>query len=247
MSEENQFIPTIDPSDTSVQDMFGQVLQQKIQDGAIEKAISAKVDGLIEDVADQAFRSYGDLGKAMEEKLTNAIIPQLEKIGDLPTYHQFVINRLAEAAQDFYDQKLAAKLDEELKNIMGEVPDEVSLSWLVQQVMEGAQEDSGDYEGEIYLKITERNYGSFINVYLDPCGESDRHDCKYDIHLCEQEDKKWKVIGLRIDGGDVRERKALGSLYRLEKILFNMCVTKATIEMDGGLNSGEYETYWSND
>ena len=59
------FIPTIDVSQTTVTDMFGQILQQKIQDGVLEQAISRRVDKLIEDVAGDALSRYSDLGKAL--------------------------------------------------------------------------------------------------------------------------------------------------------------------------------------
>lgn len=249
MSNETKkvFEPTIDPSSTTVQEMFGRILNEKIQAGALEVAISKKVDSLIEATADDVFRSYGDLGKALKEKITKAIMPQLEEMDDLPTYHDFVLNRLKVAAQGFYDSRLTEVLDKEFAKIMAEVPEKITLSYIVESLLKDAQED-GDGEGEITLIIEEHNYssgGRWLSVYIDKEADQDKHSCDFDLHLSKDKDTgKYDILGIRVDNKKPGESLAMGRLYNMEKILFNVYAMKGRIELDQGLDADDYDTTW---
>lgn len=249
MSNETKevFEPTIDPSSTTVQEMFGSILNEKIQAGALEIAISKKVDSLIEATADDVFRSYGDLGKALKEKITKAIMPQLEEMDDLPTYHDFVLNRLKVAAQGFYDSRLTEVLDKEFAEILAEVPEKITLSYIVESLLKDAQED-GDGEGEITLIIEEPNHssgGRWLSVYIDEEADQDKHSCDFDLHLSKDKDTgKYDILGIRVDNKKPGESLAMGRLYNMEKILFNVYAMKGQIELDQGLDADDYDTTW---
>ena len=249
MSNETKevFEPTIDASSTTVQEMFGRILSEKIQAGALEVAISKKVDSLIEETANDVFRSYSDLGKALKEKMTKAIMPQIESLDDLPTYHDFVLNRLKTAAQGFYDSRLTEVLDKEFAEILAEVPEKITLSYIVDSLVKEAQEDN-EPEGEITLIIDEDNYssgGRWLSVYIDKEADQDKHSCDFDLHLSkDKETGKYDILGLRVGGKKSGESLAMGRLYNMEKILFNVYAMKGRIELDQGLDADDYETSW---
>lgn len=255
MSNETKevFEPTIDPSSTTVQEMFGRILSEKIKAGALEEAIIKKVDSLIESTADDVFRSYSDLGKALKEKMTKAIMPQLEKMDDLPTYHDFVLNRLKVAAQGFYDSRLTEVLDKEFEEIMAEVPENITLSYIVNSLLEEAQEDN-EYEGEITLIIEDfkdkhdwkfGDYGDSLSVYIDKEPNQDSRHCAYDLHLSkDKETGKYDILSIRVDDKKPGESLSMGRLYNMEKILFNVYAMKGRIELDQGLDADDYETSW---
>lgn len=258
MSNETKevFEPTIDPSSTTVQEMFGRILSEKIQAGALEEAIIKKVDSLIESTADDVFRSYSDLGKALKEKMTKAIMPQLEKMDDLPTYHDFVLNRLKVAAQGFYDSRLTEVLDKEFEEIMAEVPEKITLSYIVNSLLEEAQEDN-EYEGEITLIIEDfkdkhdwkfGDYGDSLSVYIDKEPNQDSRHCAYDLHLSkDKETGKYDILSIRVDDKKPGESLSMGRLYNMEKILFNVYAMKGRIELDQGLDADDYDTNWCHD
>lgn len=248
MSEQKPFEPTINPMTATVQEMFGQVMQQRIQSGAVEQAITKYVDNLIDDAASDVFRSYSDVGKALKAQFAKAIMPQLESISDLPTYHEYVTNRLKLATQQFYETRLAAVLDKELADLLSELPEQITLSWLVAQLVDEAKSD-GDYEGNITLIIEQRSeYGSFLNVYLDKDADCHKRDCEYDLHLSlDKETGKWDIIGLRVDGKKAGEKLSIGKLYNFEKILFNVYAMKGKIELNLGTDAEDYATHWCND
>jgi len=252
-NKEEVFTPTIDPNSATVQEMFGRILSEKIQAGALEIAISKKVDSLIEETANDVFRSYSDLGKALKEKMTNAIMPQLENLDDLPTYHDFVLNRLKAAAQGFYDSRLAEILDKEFAEIMAEVPENITLSYIVESLLKDAQED-GEGEGEITLIIEDfkdkhdwkfGEYGDSLSVYIDKEPDKDSSYCAYDLHLSkDKETGKYDILSIRVDDKKPGEALSMGRLYGMEKILFNVYAMKGRIELDQGLDADDYETGW---
>lgn len=247
MENQPEFQPTINPVTATVQEMFGQVLQQRIQSGALEQAIGKYADKLIDDVASSCLKSYGGVGEVLKEQFAKAIMPQLDNITDLPTYHEYVTNRLKLATQQFYDNRLAAVLDAELKELLTEIPEQITLSWLVEKVMQERKND--EYEGEITLIIEEDNeYGSFASIYIDSYEDQSKQDCKYDLHLSKDKDSgKWGIIGLRIRGHEAGKQLSMGRQYGFEKILFNIYAMKGQIELDEGLDASDYETNFCND
>lgn len=249
MSDQKQFEPTINPVTATVQEMFSLVLSQRIQSGAVEQAIIKHVDKLIESAAEDVFRSYGDVGRALKEQFAKAIMPQLESIGDLPTYHEYVTNRLKLATQQFYDTRLAAVLDAEFKELMTELPEQITLSWLVSKVLKEAN-DNTEYEGHITLiiKTEERSWGSYVNVYIDKDADTSERHCEFDLHLSKnKESGKYDILGLRINQKKAGETLSVGRIYGFEKILFNIYAMKGQIDLDKGTDADEYDTGWCND
>lgn len=243
------FTPAIDAATATTQEMFGQILQKRIQEGALEKAITEKVDNLINDVASDVFRSYGDVGKALKGQMTKALMPCMDGLDDLPSYSNFVTNRLKIAAQNFHDQKLAKVIDDELKEVFSEIPEEITLNWLVEQMLSHAREYDNESDGEITLIIDNesRSWGSYISVYMDKEPSKDKYQCSYDLHLSkEKETGKYSILGLKVDGDKVSDRLTLGRMYGFDKVLFNIYAMKGFISIDE-LDADNYITRWDYD
>ncbi|MBJ7550781.1 hypothetical protein [Marinomonas ostreistagni] len=248
MTTENQeFTPMTNPATDTAQDMFTTVLHERLASGALEQAITKRVDKLIEETADDLFRSYGEVGKALKEKLSASIMPQIESLEDLPVYHDFVMNRLKLAAQNFYDTRLADVVDAELKEIMTELPEEITMSWLVKQVVKSARSYDEEPEGEITLIIEDMFDWTDTSkkVYISKEESADRRACDLELHLSlDKESGKWKILGIRSDG-ETEPRLCAGPLYSFEKMLFNVYAMKGLIDLDQGSDADDYETSWS--
>lgn len=250
MENTKAFEPNIDPENTTVQALFAQILHSRIQAGAVEEAITKRVDSLINSVADDVFSRYSDVNKALKDAMTKAIVPQLESIGDLPVYHDFVINRLKLAANNFYDQRLAAVVDAELKEIFTELPEQITLSWLIDQLIEDAKDSDGDYEGQITLIVRDTGdeyswskSGDYVDVYLDTEPDKSQRDCEFDLHLTlDKKTGKYNLLGLRVKGKEAGEQLSFGRIYKYEKILFNLYTMKSLIDLDKGLDADDYDT-----
>lgn len=250
MDNEKEFEPQINPDTTTVQALFAHILHSRIQAGAVEEAVTKRVDSVINSVADDVFSRYSDVSKALKEAMTKAIVPQLESIGDLPVYHDFVINRLKLAANNFYDQRLAAVVDSELKEIFTELPEQITLSWLVEKLIEDAKSDDGDYEDRITLIVRDKGdeyawskSGDYVYVYLDKEADKSERDCEFDLHLSRnRQTGKYDLLGLRINGKKAGEQLSVGRIYKYEKLLFNLYAMKGLIDLDKGLDADDYDT-----
>lgn len=247
MSEQKPFEPTINPMTATVQEMFGQVLSQRIQSGALESAITKYVDKLIDDAASDVFRSYGDVGKAMKEQFAKAIMPQLDNLSEIPTYHQFVTNRLKMAVQNFYDNRIAEVIDTEMKELLEEIPGQINLSWIVKKLLESAKESRDeDYEGQITLTIN--SDGSFVHIYMDKEQDKANYRCEYQLDARKDRDTgEWKIYSAKIGDQSIGSAKILGPFYNFEKIMMNIYALKGSIVFDNGFDADNYDTSWYND
>lgn len=244
MTDKQEFQPTIDPTSSTAQEMFGRILQERIQAGALEKAITKQVDNLIAETASEVFRSYSDLGKAIKKQLTAAVMPKVDSLGDLPVYHDFVTNRLKLAAQSFYDDRLKEVLDKELKQIFSEVPEQLTLSYIVEQILGNAKEYQEGGEGEITLHIEKSNYGS-VMVSIDKESDVSEYSCAYRLHLSEnKESGNYEILSLKVEDKDCDNKLCAGRLYNIDKILFNVYAMKGEIIIDNGTDSDDYTSSW---
>lgn len=244
MSEVETQPAQLDPSALTAQTLFAQILHERIQSGALEKAISTKVDTLIDEVAKDVFRSYGDIGKAVKDKLTAAIVPNLESMGDLPVYHEFVMNRLKLAAQNFYDQRLTEVMDAELKEVFSELPEKLTLSWVIEQFLSGGNYSRSE---RLTLIIKDTDWsarpGDSLHVYIDEDEDKGDRDCNFSFFLSlDNETGMYDILGITVDGKKPGERLSMGRLYRIEKILFNAYTMKAKIKLDKGRDPDNYNT-----
>jgi hypothetical protein len=239
MSETNAFIPSIDPSNVTVQAMFGQVLQQKIQSGALEIALAKQADKLIEECASDVLRSYGDVGKAVKEAMTKAITPNLDDLADFPKYHDFVMKRLRIAAQCFCDQRLTEVLDKELAAILAELPEQITLSSLLKMVADGIREhsDPGDHYDEQMTLIIENTSFGYRHIFIGKESGKTKFDCEYRVDI----DKDCAIYSMIIDGSDIKNTKFAGPFYNFERLMMNLYAMKGKLLLDCGDDPYSYD------
>jgi len=63
----------------NLEESISGVIQQKLTDGTIENIIAAKFEKGINEAMDDLFRSYGDVGKVIKEKVSSVMIPAIER------------------------------------------------------------------------------------------------------------------------------------------------------------------------
>lgn len=236
--KKEQFEPTMNASDVSVQEMFGNILQQRINEGALEKAITEKVDRMIDDVVSDAFRSYGDIAKSMKAAITDSITPNLGELGRFPQYHNFVMRSLETAVTHFQNEKLQAVIDKEMKEIFSELPEELTLSWILEQIIDQVKSDDDDEREGYDLTLFIDGDGSFTHIYISKEELKSKYTCEYQIDIHNDE-----IYSVKVDGKDTSKAICVGPLYRFEKAIFNAYAMRAKLTLDKGRCSGDYDTY----
>lgn len=247
MTEQNQTQEQpvlLDPSSTTVQDMFAKVLHSRIQSGALEAAITKQVDKLIEETASDVMRSYGEVGKKLRELMAAAITPQLDSIDKLPAYHDFVVNRVRAAAQKFYDTRLAEALDAQLAEIISELPEKVTLSWIIEQIKETISDDCSCGHSGFDLPMIIECERDFIHIYIHDEEEvssrygEEKHRYKYQIHL-----HKGELYSLKVVDKETKAKLSFGVVYGVEEKLFHLYALRGTIELDHGKDPDDYDLH----
>lgn len=238
MTDKTEFMPTIDPSDTTVQAMFGAVLQQKIQGGALEQSLGKYADKLIDSCAEDVLRSYGDVGKAIKEALAKAITPHLEDLADFPPYHDFVAKRLRMAATNFYDQRLAEVLDKELAEIMNEIPQEITLSWVIDAVRQSIiGYGEGEHMGEEMTLIVNDSSHGYRHIFIGTESGMDKYRCEYQLDI----NKEGRIYSMKIGEEDLKNKKCVGPFYNAERKLMAAYAMKAKVTLDEGDDPDNYD------
>lgn len=136
------------------------------------------IDKLFKDVIDDAFRSYGDFGKAIKDAVKEALPANVSDMFELTRYNALVAEALrqrweAAAVSETLITKATASIEEVLRN--DAVSGEVSLRTLLQAFVEAHKEEAAEngWEApEIRFEEAESYGRTSLAVYFDPKPES---------------------------------------------------------------------------
>lgn len=160
-----------------------------------KELIDAGIDKLFKDVVDDAFRSYGDFGKAIKEAVAQALPAKVENMFELGRYNALVANALkqrweAAATESTLLSQAHKAIDEVLDQ--GFLAGEVSLRMLLDEFIEKHKEEATEnhWEGP---EIRFEENGDYLHIYFDPEPEEDyrngyrstrsQYELKHAIHL----------------------------------------------------------------
>lgn len=141
--------------------------------------IDAGIEKLFKDVVDDAFRSYGDFGRAIKDAVKEALPANVSDMFELTRYNALVAEALrqrweAAAVSETLMTKATASIEEVLKN--DAVSGEVSLRALLEAFIEAHKEEAAENGWEApEIRFEEKEaYGSTtLAIYFDPQPESD--------------------------------------------------------------------------
>ncbi|PKF60645.1 hypothetical protein CW745_14030 [Psychromonas sp. psych-6C06] len=235
-NEKETFKPTISTQSTSINDMFGQILKQKLENGAVEEVITNKVDSFINECVSDAFRSYGDIGKSIKDAITQSITPNLKELGYFPSYHHFVMKSIKARVEKFQDEKLQHIVDKELEEIFKELPEQITLSWVLDKIKEDIKEDDSDFDGGQLTLLIRNDGGSFTYVSIGKEDCMNEYQCEYRIGLHHGE-----IFSLDIKDKNYDNDLIVNRIYGFEKQLFKAYTMKATLTLDKGMSASSYD------
>lgn len=143
-----------------------------------KELIDAGIDKMFKDVVDDAFRSYGDFGKAIKDAVKEALPANVRDMFELTRYNSIVAEALRErwaaaAVSETLMVKANAAIDEALANDF--VSGEVSLRALLEAFIEDNKERAAEERWEEpEIRFEEKDsYGSTtLDVFFDPEPES---------------------------------------------------------------------------
>lgn len=165
-----------------------QLLAERVADYAASdrplELIDAGIDRLFKDLIEDAFRSYGDFGKAIKEAVKQALPANVSDMFELTRYNALVAEALrqrwqAAAVSETLMVKANAAIDEVLSNdlVSGEVPLSKLLEAFIEDHKEKAAEEGWEHPE---IRVEDGSIGSspFLHIYFDPEPESSRREAR---------------------------------------------------------------------
>lgn len=187
--------------------------------------IDAGIDKMFKDVVDDAFRSYGDFGKAIKEAVSKALPTNVSDMFELTRYNALVAESLrqrwqAAAVSETLMVKASAAIDEALANDF--VSGEVSLRQLIGAFVEDNKEVAAEENWERpEIRFEDGSIGStpYLHIYFDPEPEdSHRADNSFRSRSSRNNYELKHALNVRIEGeretGDTWKRThQFGTVY----------------------------------
>lgn len=141
--------------------------------------IDAAVESMFKDVIKDAFRSYGDLGKAVQEAIKAALPANVSDMFELTRYNALIANALRE---QWMNSGIEADMLRRANKAMAEalkdeaIPSRVSLRELLTEFVDQHKDDAAQNQWERpEIRFRDSEYGG-MHIFFDPEPESSHRD-----------------------------------------------------------------------
>jgi hypothetical protein len=144
-------------------ELMTQRLQAAMDNGTIQTIIDKRVNEAIDDMVKDVLRSYSDTGKALKEKVSVALMGNIQKI-TFPEYNHFLVKQISEQYANVLQEQYVAKFTEQLDEIVKPVPETMTGREFMAALAEILYEDIQEAGGEIELKWDSRDKSIYLNI-----------------------------------------------------------------------------------
>ena len=141
--------------------------------------IDKAVEAMFVDVIKDAFRSYGDLGKAVQEAIKAALPANVSDMFELTRYNALIANALRE---QWMNSGIEADMLRRANKAMAEalkdeaIPSRVSLRELLTEFVDQHKDDAAQNQWEHpEIRFRDSEYGG-MHIFFDPEPESSHRD-----------------------------------------------------------------------
>ncbi len=190
-------------AELTLSDLLTQRVTQFANSDTAVEIIDKGVEKLFKDLVDDAFRSYGDFGKKLNEAFKASLPTNISEVIDLPKYNQMVVNLTREAwansgVTSDMQQKVLALVEKFTSDEA--IPKFIMASDLWAAFIEEHQERATEEQWEAPQVFVEDSDYGFIYVGLHPeaesqsryssCKKSSAHSCDFMIAFKPQEKRE---------------------------------------------------------
>lgn len=184
-----------------LQGIVNEKIAAMVADGTVEKAIQERVENTIKECIKDAFRTYGDFGKVIKDKIETSLQTAGRDVS-IPAYNQFI----KQVVEDKFISILNDNAVSHLSDLVGEIVEPVQrdgkMSTLIHKISElwgdcaresGHEEirieaERNDDDTALYVKIYHPNY-SGDNVKVTFYNFKSDDDDRWHIGYINEDDK----------------------------------------------------------
>lgn len=200
--------------------------------GKLDELIKARLEACVASILDETLRSYGTFGRELGEQLSKALAVKLEGLG-IGGYQAMVAEIIKGKINASLEGEWRAKLEASIDELLRAAPAKVTLSELLQELVNDHQDDAREHGWDRAVLTVERSSDRYCWIGLSPSGKTERWRAEWSIGVGPD----GKVFSVTVAGKEQRSLLA-GTLRGMERYLFQLQAGGTAIEID--LREGEH-------
>jgi hypothetical protein len=197
--------------ETDIAVLAAEALAKATTPEKVREIVDREIGKTVEEAIKRSVQSYSPFGKALEEKLKDAM--GIEKL-NLPSYSQMMTDLVQRLVQKHVADHVGARLEEDIKDILNIAPKSIKLSEIADAMRE-RKEGDGHYGHVITVHVDDDDrhadsdfWGPSWTIYLD----EDRHEKNP-----KDADIKIRVShGIRDKEGPPSHKLTTGTIWMIE-------------------------------
>lgn len=217
-------------------------VRKLVTEGKMAAMVETHVAKMLDSILADALRSYGDIGKQIQEAVKTAIAIDPTALG-LEGYNLTVLAIVKQKLEAEIHRVGVEKLSKDMDELLGtNAPAEIKLSKLIEEFKEWAGHEHGA-DDQCTIIFEKSSYHSRW-LYLDKDRGKKWTECRFSMLIPDGDDTVGKAPSIfKFEGRDPKQTILLGKLYGFEKTLFQMYAagTKIVVDETGFDNSIERE------
>lgn len=216
--------------DDNLPGLISAAVAAKMTPEFIEKEVESRVEKLVVECIDKAFRSYSDLSKMIEAAVSESLaVGRL----DLPSYGSLVTSMLKAQIEATVAPLVAGRLAADMEELLKLAPKHIKLSAIAQTMLEHRRDYGGDdvWGDVITVKVERTDYGSAW-LYLDDETHHDYHRAQYDAKYRLLVSKDGTVSSATISNRPLSDTRHFGTSFGLEQQVRAWVACGTVIELD---------------
>lgn len=204
-----------------------------VASGAIEQAIEKQLASTISSLIQNELREYGDFGKAIKERVQQAVGVNLDRM-DLPSYNDLILQIIRRQLDGAMHSEAAKQIEANMAKLLERAPASITLEKLVEDFIDAHKEDRA---GQDFTLLIDRKYRTTY-VCLDV--ESGKSEYQCDFRLGVSSDGE--VYHLAFGGKEVSKSLFMGPFYGFERALFQLYSAKTKLIVAADDDAHNYST-----
>lgn len=204
-----------------------------VASGAIEQAIEKQLASTISSLIQSEMREYSDFGKAIKERVQQAVCVNLERM-DLPSYNDLILQIIRRQVDGVMHSEAAKQIEANMAKLLERAPTSITLGKLVEDFIESHKEDRA---GDSFTLIIERKYGTTY-VCLDVQSGKSEYQCDFRLGVSSD----GEVYHLAFGGKEVSKSLFMGLFYGFERTLFQLYAAKTVLIVGADDHAENYST-----
>lgn len=216
-------------TDENLSTLISKAVAAKMTPAFIEKEVDSRVEKLVVECIDKAFRSYSDLSKMIEAAVSEALaVGRL----DLPSYGSVISSMLKAQIEATVAPLVAGRLAADMEELLSLAPKQVKLSKIAEEMLQYRRDYGGDAWGDVITVHLQRSdYGSAW-LYLDDEAHHDSSRAQYDSKYRLLISKDGTISSATIGDRRLFDARHIGASYGLEQKIRAWVACGTAIELD---------------